>query len=132
MLLVAFIATAVFVACGDDEDEGKGGNSALVGAWIDGSGNEILVLSADGNGYWGSPKHFDDKEVFTWSATSDILTIKYPAYDNGYSSGEEEIDRYRYVVNGDKLTLSDIDDKESYSSSGSGSYSEVFTRYNLK
>lgn len=129
LLFVAFVAAATFVACGDDDDDPNGGNPGLIGAWIDQGGYEILVLEANGKGYWTSPKHLNDKDEFTWSATSDILTIRFAAHDYGYSYEEEEIDKYRYVLSGDKLTLSDVDGKDN--DSGSGGFQEVYTRYNL-
>ena len=130
LLFVAFLAAATFIACGDDDDEGNGGDAGLVGAWIDEGGHEILVLTAGGKGYWASPKHLDDKDEFTWSATGDILTLTFAAHDGGYSYEEEEVDKYRYVLSGDKLTLSDVDGKNN--DSGSGGFQEVYTRYNLK
>jgi hypothetical protein len=134
LLFAAFLAAAAFVACGDDEDEStSGGDKGLVGAWIDEGGHEILVLNANGKGYWTSPRHLDkgedDEDAFTWSASNSILTLKYAAEDYGYSYSEEEIDKYRYVLSGDKLTLSDVDGKNN--DSGSGGFHEVYTRINL-
>ncbi|MBO4905820.1 MAG: hypothetical protein J5486_02140 [Bacteroidaceae bacterium] len=128
LLFVALVATTAFFACGDDDDDSTGGNSGLIGAWIDSDQREILVLQSGGKGYWASVRHLDDAEEFTWSTSGDILTLKYAAEDYGYSYAEEEIDRYRYVLSGDKLTLSDVDGGYSYSSGG---FSEVYTRYEL-
>lgn len=128
LLFAVSMAVAGFVACSDDDDS-KGGDKGLVGAWIDEGGYEIVVLNADGKGYWASPKHLDDADdAFTWSTSGNILTLKYAA-EKGYSYSEEEIDKFRYSLNGDKLTLSDVDGKDN--DSGSGGFHEVYTRINL-
>ena len=128
LLFVALLSAATFVvACGDDDDDSNGSvDTGLVGAWLHEKGYEILILNADGKGYWASPRHLDelDDEDFIWSASDGILTIKSTVVDVDYSYYEEEIDKYRYMLSGDKLTLTYVGGKDDGAQ-------EVYTRVNL-
>lgn len=110
-LFVMFFAVMLSVSCSSDDDSGSDINdSALVGTWgitevfEDEEFTALITFNANNSGRLVISSTFEgetetETENFTWSTSGNRLTI----------SGGGETTISTYAINGNELTITDLD-----------------------